>query len=157
MDLKLQRENVIYLYRNAIDTIYSQLRYYKENPDDQERRRHWADLYARHLSKWLVNENFTRKKTVLTYEGMKSHMAGEFAKVCSHFGEELDAGRLENVLARVSKEELKKKTRHDSQVVDLTGEYENERENFRNKYSDYIFEEIYRVDKKLENILRNLF
>ena len=35
MDLELRRENVIYLYRNPVETVYSQLCYYKEDPDDR--------------------------------------------------------------------------------------------------------------------------
>jgi hypothetical protein len=153
MDLKLSRQNVIYLYRNPVETVYSQLCYHKESPDDQERRQHWTNLYARHLSKWLVQEDFTKKKTVITYEGMKSNMANEFAKICRHFGEELDALKLEAALVKVSKAELKKKTKHDEQVVNLSRSYQDERELFEEKYGNAIPDEIFAIDSRLARFL----
>ena len=150
MDLQLRRQNVIYLYRNPVETIYSQLRYYKEDPDDAEKRQHWTDLYARHLAKWLVYDDFTKKKTVLTYEGMRSDMAKEFAKVCHHFGRELDTPRLEHVLKQVSKDELKRKTAHDKQVVNLNEEYQLSRVAFTDKYSGQIIEEICSIEPSLK-------
>jgi hypothetical protein len=32
IDLDIERRNVIYLYRDPVDTVYSQLNYYKESP-----------------------------------------------------------------------------------------------------------------------------
>jgi len=154
MDLELKRENVIYLYRNPVETVYSQLCYYKENPDDQARRQHWTNLYARHLSKWLVHDDFTRKKTIITYEGMKSNMHGEIEKICKHIGKDFDPVRLDSVLAKVSKDELKKKTQHDQQVVNLTSEYQINRAAFADKYAGQIFSEIYSYEPKLERWFR---
>lgn len=150
MDLNLRRENVLYLYRNPVETVYSQLCYYKEDPDDQERRRHWTNLYARHLSKWLVLEDFTRKKTVITYEGMKSNMHREIEKICGHFGKDFDSAKLDSVLTKVSKDELKKKTKHDQQVVNLSDSYRNERDVFNEKYGKLIFDELYATDPSLK-------
>ena len=150
MDLELKRENVIYLYRNPVETVYSQLCYYKEDPDNPERRQHWTNLYARHLSKWLVHDDFTRKKTVITYEGMRTDMANEFFKVCQHFGLAPDPQKLESVLKRISKEELKKKTAHDRQVVDLSIEYQANKTAFADRYSDQIFAGIYSLDAGLK-------
>lgn len=154
MDLKLKRRNVIYLYRNPVETVYSQLCYYKENPDDQERRQHWTNLYTRHLSKWLVHDDFTRKKTIITYEGMKSNMHREIEIICSHFGKDFDSAKLDAVLARVSKDELKKKTAHDRQVVNLSSEYELSRIAFTHRYSEQIFSEIHSCDPGLKHWLR---
>jgi len=154
MDLDLKRENVIYLYRNPVETIYSQLSYYKEDPGNEGRRGHWTNLYARHLAKWLVQENFSRKKTFVTYEGMKVSMECEFTKICRHFGEELDVLKLEAVLNKISKFELKKKTTHDKQVVNLTMEYENNRRIFSNKYSGQIYSKIFSCEPGLKRWLK---
>lgn len=153
MDLELRRQNVIYLYRNPVETVYSQLRYYNENPNDKDRCAHWTKLYARHLSKWLVHDDFTQKKTVLTYEGMKSNMAQEFAKVCAHFGQELDEGKLKRALEKVSKGELKKKTGHDQQVVNLSSEYQMDRSSFAEQYSVQISEDIFAIAPELRHWL----
>lgn len=150
MDLKLRRENVLYLYRDPVETVYSQLGYYKENPDDPEKRQHWTNLYAQHLAKWLVHDDFTKKKTVITYEGMKSNMHGEIEKICRHFGKAFDPTKLDSVLGKVSKDELKKKTQHDQQVVNLSDTYRDEREVFRKKYSQSICDVLYTTEPALE-------
>jgi len=152
MDLKLRRKNVIYLYRNPVETVYSQLCYYKEDLGDDARRHHWTDLYGKHLSKWLVHDDFTEKKTVLTYESLKSDMHGEIKKICEHLGKSYDSVQLDSVLARVSKDELKKKTKHDQQVVNLTETYRNEREMFRDKFSELILGDLYSVERGLEKL-----
>ena len=66
LDLSVKSSRVIYLYRAPVDTIYSQLRYYDESPNDRARVIYWADLYGRHLDKWLCSERFTTQKTILT-------------------------------------------------------------------------------------------
>ena len=90
MDLEVERRRVIYLYREPVSTIYSQLNYYKENINDHQRIAHWADLYGRHLNKWLHTENFTVQKTILRYEGLVQDMSAEFAKLTEHFGQPLE-------------------------------------------------------------------
>ncbi len=154
IDLKLRRDSVLYLYRNPVETVYSQLCYYNENTGDQERRQHWTNLYARHLSKWLVHDDFTREKTVITYEGMRKNIADEFTKVCKHLREEFDLRQLESALEKVSKGELKKKTAHDRQVVNLSAEYQKGRTVFIDRYSSQIFSETYSCDPELKNWFR---
>lgn len=71
LDLQVERSHVIYLYRNPVDTIFSQLSYHKERLGDHERITYWSDLYGRHLDKWLQQESFTTHKIILTYEALK--------------------------------------------------------------------------------------
>jgi len=153
MELTVERKNVIYLYRNPVETVYSQLRYYKEDTDNPALRHHWVELYARHMAKWLVREKFTNKKTVLSYEGMRLNMHGEFAKVCAHFDQPLNKTKLDKVLDKVSKSELKQKTTHDKQVVNLSDEYRDARLDFVNKYADEIFEYILSLEPGLGSFL----
>ena len=47
--------SVIYLYRNPRDTVYSLVRYHRENARNITRVRYWAQLYGKHLSKWLFD------------------------------------------------------------------------------------------------------
>ena len=105
MELDLKRQNVIYLYRNPVETVYSQLRYYENDIEDQARISHWTGLYARHLAKWLIHDDFTKKKTIITYEEMKSEMSAVLSSVCDHFNERLDHQKLELVLKKTSKTE----------------------------------------------------
>jgi hypothetical protein len=156
MDLDLQRENVIYLYRNPVETVYSQLKYYKENIDDESRRRYWSEMYAHHLSKWLIHDDFTKKKTVITYEGMKKDLHKQMINLCEHFGEEYNRTHLELVEIEVSKEQLKKKTKHDQQVVNLTDTYTRERDSFKSKYSQIIYQDLYSIDPEIEKLFEDM-
>jgi hypothetical protein len=151
-ELDINRKNVIYLYRNPTDTIYSQLNYYKEAVDNKERIRHWSQLYGKHLSKWLVEENFTRKKTIVTYEGMKADMSREFKKVCDHFAVPFIPDKLKLAIETVSPGEVKQKTGHDPQVMNLTREYEDNREIFKQEYRNFILEIIHSQNQMMRKI-----
>lgn len=149
IDLSIVRKNVLYLYRHPVDTVYSQMNYYHEDPSDAARVRHWATLYGRHLQKWLIEETFTTKKTILTYEEMKNDLTAAFTKVCTHFCAAFDKGRLAEAAKIVTREEVKKKTLHDPQVVNLTKEYARVKENFVSQFSNKILDFVYAVDPAL--------
>jgi len=149
VELEIERANVIYLYRNPVETIYSQLNYYKENTDDLERIKYWSLIYAKHLTKWLFEEDFTTKKTILTYENLKNDLANEFKKLSEHFGVPFDENRLNEVSSRVSKNRLKEKTKHDNQVINISSEYADNRKNFKIKHSDFIKKIILDYNPKL--------
>ena len=53
IDLDVYRKNVIYLYRDPVPTIYSQLNFYQESTRDLSRIEYWSTLYAKHLSKMV--------------------------------------------------------------------------------------------------------
>lgn len=139
LELDVKRSKVIYLYRNPVDTVYSQLQYHEEDIDDQERITHWADLYGRHLDKWLHQETFTERKTVLHYDGLKNNMTEEFRKVCKHFDSKLDVEHLEAMADLISKERVKEKTPHDPQVMNLTQTYKEEQRQFREEQGEFIW------------------
>ncbi|MDQ3046992.1 MAG: sulfotransferase domain-containing protein [Bacteroidota bacterium] len=139
-DLQLERKNVIYLFRDPSATIYSQLKFYNENVNDKARIKHWSSIYAKHLDKWLFKDSFTTKKTVLTYEGLKTNLNAEFAKVCTHLGLTFDASKMEEVQSKVTKEKLKAKTKHDPRVLNLSNEYEEQRKAFMKDHRQLIFE-----------------
>ena len=133
-------KSVIYLYRYPVDTIYSQLRYHKEDVQSAERVRHWSMVYARHLSKWLFDETFTNRKTVVRYEGLQREPHAEFGKICTHLDLPFDPGRLDAAMSKVSKSKLKEKTQHDEQIVNLSNEYANEKETFRGRFGTLILD-----------------
>ena len=148
-ELNIERANVIYLCREPVDTVYSQLSYYKEDIEDKERIIYWADLYCKHLSKWLLDEKFTRKKTVMTYEGLKNNLFEEFAKITCHFSVPFDREKLEKARVRVSMREVKNKTIHDKQVINLTGQYAERRSYFRKNFGNFVMERINLQDDRL--------
>lgn len=138
MAFEVERRNVIYLYRDPVETVYSQIKYEKQDVNSSEVVKYWSDYYRKHLEKWLIEETFTTKKTLIRYDRLMSGMETEFEKLSSHFGEEIDSGRLQQVCGQVSKDELKKKTKHDGQVVNLSSEYADHRTIFVKRFSDFI-------------------
>ena len=82
-DLELDEEysSVIYLYRDAVDTIYSQLRYHQEDINSHERIAYWSDLYGRHLDKWLgIKKNLQSLKLLLNTNDLKLLLMKSFKK-----------------------------------------------------------------------------
>ena len=140
LDLSVQRTNVIYLYRDPVETIYSQLQYHRENTSDRARISYWSTLYGLHLDKWLHTESFIQKKTVLRYDRLKANLAEEFGRLCTHLGVTLETQRLTQVAAQVSKEHVKQLTTHDERVVNPTHTYADERTEFQNQQASLIWE-----------------
>lgn len=152
-ELNVTRKNVIYLYRSPVDTIYSQMAYCKEDLKNSERVVHWANSYGRHLQKWLLDEAFTTKKTILTYEGLTDDMASEFIKVCDHFNKAFQAERLFECVRKVTKCEVQNKTWHDPQVIDNSEDYAKNKELFVNENGKLIGNTIVALDSRLQNFL----
>jgi hypothetical protein len=141
-DLDLNEENgsVIYLYRDPVDTIYSQLSYHKEDTKNHGRIAFWSDLYGRHLDRWLHQERFTRLKTIVKYERFKSTPYDEFRKICDHFEEPFETDRLESLMSKVSKRQVNKKTVHDPQVINLSEKYAEERKKFNEEKGRFVWQ-----------------
>ena len=107
------------------------MQYYNENTTEKGRIIYWSQEYAKHLNKWLVEENFTKSKTIIKYENLKENPYDEFAKICSHFNASLDNQKIDKAILSSSKAKLKSKTLHDPQVINLKDEYEHGRWQFR--------------------------
>lgn len=149
-DLKvIGRTNILYLHRDPIDTVYSQLKYHKEDIYDAVKVKTVTKLYGQHLTKWLHEETFSNKKTIITYEGMEQDLIKEFRKVTAHFGANLDLDRFTAVAEQVTKISLKRKTNHDKQVVNLKSEYQHDREQFRTTMGDRIRDLVFDFDSRL--------
>jgi hypothetical protein len=157
MELDVQRRNVVYLYREPVATIYSQMQYHNERLDAQNRVLYWAELYAQHLTKWLIEEKFTQKKVVVAYERLRSKPHAEFSKITSFFGMGFDQAQFDNCVAQISKEKLKEKTSHDAQVVNLSVDYETNRQHFKDAHSDFIWKALANERETLVNFLTNKF
>ena len=140
--------NVLYLYRNPVATIYSLMSYHEEDLKNRERVMYWAEKYSRHLEKWLLKENFSKKKTIITYENMCSDLDCVFEDICDFFGVKFDSLKLSIAKEQVSKDRLKDKTKHDDKVVNLSDSYTILREQFKNDYSGVIYEHLASVDAR---------
>lgn len=160
MDLQVKRLNVIYLYRDPVDTVYSQLKYCGESTQDRLRILHWTQRYGCHLAKWLVNEGFTTSKTIVRYENLTNNICAEFAKVTGHFGKGFDADKLEACASRVSKGEVKRQSNYNQQVMNTGRAYEEQRVEFREEQSEFVWKGIKRTFRLLHSdldLLLNIF
>ncbi len=138
LGLDVFRKNVIYLYRDPIPTVYSQMKYEKEDLSDIARIKYWADLYKQHLKKWLVAETVSQKKVIICYENLIKNLEDEFFKLVLFFGQTFNPKKIAEVRARIDKGEVKNKTTHDKQVVQLSTDYSIAREIFSKRYGSII-------------------
>lgn len=142
LDLTVSRRSVIYLYRDPVDTIYSQLRYHDEAMSDISAALRWAELYGQHLEKWLVREGISQRKTIVRYEALRTELVAQFEKICHHFEQAIDASRLKRVASIIDREAVMRKTPHDPRVVPLGWEYSVQRDVFRVEMGEKIREAI---------------
>jgi hypothetical protein len=140
LELDVARSHVIYLYRDPVATVYSHLRYKSEDIDSREKMIYWSRLYGLHLYKWLHEETFTKRKTVIRYERLQASLSEEFGRVCDHFGSPLRGERLQAAAAQVSKEHVRNKTLHDPQVINLTQAYATARQRFQVEHGQLVMQ-----------------
>ncbi|WP_136658903.1 sulfotransferase domain-containing protein [Nitratireductor sp. XY-223] len=150
VDLDIERKNVIYLFREPVATVFSQMSYHGDEVDDRARIMHWSDLYAHHLDKWLISETFTKRKTLLCYDRLRSDMESEFSRLCAHFGEALDTERLQRAVQAASKGEVKSLTKHDNRVVSDRPDYRDARKRFKEKHAEIVWAAMDRQNTELE-------
>ena len=153
LNLDIKRDNVIYLYRNPVEVIYSQMRYNKEDINNKKNIDNWSKIYAEHLCKWLIKEGFTKKKVLISYEGMCSKLQDEFKKICSFFSTDFNEEKFNKVSKLVDKDYVKKMTKHDEQVINRGDDYYRKRLEFIEKYTDSIMHKVYSEDEKLSNFV----
>lgn len=139
MDMNLVRRDILYLYRDPVETVYSQLRYHGEEMNDARRLAYWGDLYGQHADKWLCRERHSTHKTVLSYEGLLTQPETEFAAAIRHLGGHVDPERLRNCLSALGRDRVKERTSHDQRVVNLDKDYAKQRERFREQHGETIW------------------
>jgi len=155
VNLDLQRENVIYLYREPVATVYSQLTYHNTDLDCEDSIRRTTDLYASHVEKWLCRETFTKHKTILNYEQLQADLIPEFKKLTDHLGLPLDEARLIAVSAQITKDKVKQKTvQHDDKVVNQNMDYAEKRAAFSTQHSALIWEVMFKTRPHLTSFFK---
>lgn len=151
INLDFTCKNLIYLYRNPIDTVYSYIAYKKKNNGDPQVVAEFASLYAAHLGKWLLKEKASEKKTVVCYERLKSSLCDEFSKITAHFGEKTDVKRLEEASAMLDKNKVKEKAADYSKkvVVNTALMYDDGRREFASRNGGEIMKIVFDCEPEL--------
>ena len=154
LDLDLKRREVIYLYREPVATIYSQLNYHRLETDNRQAIVAWSNLYGQHLAKWLHDEDFSTHKTTLRYTQLQQDLVPTFEKICRHFGSELDPARLEAIARELTLPHTRAKTTHDPQAVNTSQVYRQNRDRFREEQGDLVWETVLSGRPFLEDFFR---
>jgi hypothetical protein len=141
--LTLRRKRVIYLYRNPVQVVFSQMGYHGDDWSDENKVSYWAERYGEHLYKWLVTENFASDKAVVCYEYMLDAVRAVAAFCWLPWGTEE-----ETLLAKAIKELNRVKIagliEDNPKIMSVGPEYEVARGKFRKLQSRLVWETVMR-------------
>lgn len=156
-ELTVRPGRAIYLYREPVATVFSELRYRHGASWPDARLEEVAAEYGRHLARWLLRGDVTRDRTCLTYGEIVRGPVEAVGKLCRHFGRPLDEERARRVWEKVTREEVHRKTRHDERVVgEKDEEYRRARADFRQERAREVRAAILEVDAALATVLDRL-
>ena len=138
-DLIISHDNIMYLYRNPDDVIYSLLKAEHPKITDQLVNKQ-IRLLTNHYNKYLVGN--IKPKVITKYESLKdSNYQTEFSKIIKHLGgKDIDKDKLDAAIKMVVKDQVVKKQidkRYFNEKM-LKKRYEVERKAFKEQYGKRI-------------------
>ncbi|WP_325229048.1 hypothetical protein [Schnuerera sp.] len=147
--LELKHDDVLYLYRNPVDVIFSHLKSEYNGKINEEFIDKEIKLLINHFNKYLLSN---KAKVIVKYEKLKSNDYNEFQKIIDWLtpGYDLNINKLDKINSIVKKSNIINKA-NNKQFLNkklLSDEYKYERDKFKNKYSDKINAKI--ISSKLE-------
>ncbi len=148
-DLDVERTNVIYLWRDPVDTVFSQMTYHGEESNDHDAIEMWSEAYGKHLNKWLITERFTKKKLILNYAELIQDASAVLRRVSEYFGVSFDAAKAWDTVSRVTKDEVKRRTKYDDRVIKVGEGYARERVKFRMFFAVMVWRSLLRGREEL--------
>lgn len=145
-------KKVIYLHRDPVDTIYSQLRYdHTISSNWNGERNDWLDNqvqvliseYKKHIVRWTRENSDIESIISLAYEELKSNPVESLSAVIRFLDKPVDERKILEVYEKCSKSLTKSVTPHDpaalsSEAVQAPETYEGTRERFRNAYEKVV-------------------
>ena len=140
-------EKAIYLYRDPVDTIYSQIRYHKDTIDSVEIVNKYVQEYSDHLEFYLNNKPNIKNIHFLRYEDLKLNPVSSFLSCIEFLGGKIDEDKFLKIYSFCDKSLTKKLTPHDPQALDAreildTNNVKNQKQIFVQKFSKLIKEKI---------------
>jgi len=141
------RKKVLYLYRNPVDTLFSQISYEEEKKSIDTVNK-YIDMYSKHILKWLYNNNADEFLS-MTYENLKNNPYKEIEKVLSFLNFEISKNKMVYCYES-SKKSFTKKVTGDTNngVMNLSESYEGQRDLFKKEYSKYILDKFSEIDSR---------
>lgn len=125
---------VIYLYRNPVDVVFSELTYH--HGDDAARvdtalAIETAERYRKNLRRWLLGQEGVSSEVVLAYEWLLDDPARALAPVIEFFGGSFEQGRMDSCWEKVTPQEVRERTEYNESVIDRGAQKELRRALFR--------------------------
>ena len=137
-------DKVIYLYRNPVDTVFSQLMFEGMHWKDTDNIEQIMDEYYDHLERWLFNNEDIKNIIFVKYEDIKSNPIDTFSKILTFLDYNVDKKKLGKIFKKTTIEKSKEKTSFDPSIINrdhFTGEYDIKKKEFTKKYKKYILSE----------------
>jgi hypothetical protein len=161
MELDIEHNNVLFLYRRPVETVFSNLVYYSKKPaksllarlfqknptsTDRDEVRKSCEIYRRHCRKWLLSEQ--KARTVLRHENFKSDRTAEFRKISDHFETPFSQERMDDAFGTVTREALVERTGDTPEMgAHMLGDgYKASREEFADTWGDFVEEQVVTSD-----------
>jgi len=141
MALDFVADNVIYLYRNPIDCIFSNLKYDQTTIDNKESIENYLNIWIKHIQKWVFDEKFTKRKVILSYENLKKDFVKEFSKLLVYLNLEVDEKRIISAKETYTKNKIREIV-HDKKVINNESDYELQRDRFVDLFGKYIYDKL---------------
>ncbi|MGJ8637602.1 MAG: sulfotransferase domain-containing protein [Phycisphaerales bacterium] len=145
LDLDIEHDNVLYLYRDPVDVIYSLLmaEQGKIKKKGIQQLPELAQGMVDHFRRYLGPDGMA--KAVIRYELCKVDLASQFKIITGFYGQEFDQSRLDWAADQVSKDKLVKeaslrKKKPDQYMNDkmLSEKYSKNRNQFRIDHGEQI-------------------
>lgn len=149
IDLKLKHPQVLYLYREPIATIFSNLNYYARMADSPLFERSpleaeektvggYCDEYREHLRKWLLSAD--KAETSISYDRLRHDWPEEFPKICAFFHQPFDVERASKAFAAVTPNALASRTVNPAAIGQhlLSRSYEGDRHEFTKRWKSFV-------------------
>jgi len=119
-------KKVIYLYRDPVDTIYSQMKYHKDLPFSWDGKssdfiskkvEDYIEEYFNHMNRWLKNNQDIELLLIIKYEDIQKNSSTTCKKVIDFLNFEWDEEKFENVYKECDKFLTKRVTPHDHSAL----------------------------------------
>ena len=131
-EFKQEPGKLIYLYRDPVPTVFSQIKFHGQDPRESYFATLWSDLYRLRLRHWLTRPHEDR--TLVRYESLAADGVREVGAVLAAVGEDVEAERLSQVMREIDHHMVIQKTKHDPRVMNAEHDYEAQRSQFIERF-----------------------
>ena len=136
LDFSCRSQRVVYLYRDPVPTVFSQIKFYEGDPFDEHLVELWSTIYRLHLRHWLHRPR-TQQLTI-RYEQMKRDTVAAVGAVLDFVGHPMSPEAIADAAAGVDKATVAERAAHDPRVMNRDADYEDQWQAFAQRFGDPI-------------------